>query len=59
MILEQTRSKNKQDLAKFLRERKASAVEIDAAAAKVIKLEEEISSLQNAAYENASDAEVR
>ncbi len=59
MILEQTRSQNKQDLAKFLRGRQASVEYSNAAAAKIIKLEEEVAPLQNALTESAQDAAVR
>ena len=42
-----------------LSERKASAAELDAAAAKITKLEEEGASLQEALTEGAQDADVR
>ena len=59
MILEQARAQNKQDLAKFLRERQAAAEHSNAAAAKIIKLEEEVASLQQSLTESAQDADVR
>ena len=46
MILEQSKNQNKQDLAKFLRERKAAAEHSAAAAAKILELEQEVASLQ-------------
>ena len=47
------------DLAKFLRERKAAVDYEHAAAAKILKLEEEVASLQAARTESACDAETQ
>ena len=58
MILEKARQQNQQDLAKFLREREASAAENATAAAKIARLEDEIASLRNAFSEKASDAAI-
>ena len=48
MILEAGKEQNKKDLDKFLRERKRASDYENAAAAKILKLEEEVATLQEA-----------
>ena len=57
MILEHSKSQNKQDLAKILRERKAAAEYSNAAAATILELEQEVASLQEALAATAQDAD--
>ena len=60
MILEAGKEQNKKDLDKFLRERKRASDYENAAAAKILKLEEEVASLQEAlTTEAAEDEETR
>ena len=59
MILETSKEQHRKDLDKFLRERRRATEHEDAAAAKILKLEEEIASLQEALTSDAQDAEAR
>ena len=59
MILEPSKNQNNQDLAKFLGARKAAAEHSAAAAAKILELEQEVASLQEALTETTQDADAR
>ena len=59
MILEASKDQNRKDLEKFLRERKRASEYENAAAAKILKLEEEVASLQEALTDTAHDAETQ
>ena len=59
MILEASREQNRKDLDKFLRERNRAADYEHAAASKILELEEEVASLQEALTETAHDAETQ
>ena len=59
MILEASKDQNKKDLEQILRERKRASEYENAAAAKILKLEEEVASLQEALTDQAQDAETQ
>ena len=59
MIHETSKEQHRKDLERFLRERRRATEHEDAAAAKILKLEEEIASLQEALTSDAQDAEAR
>ena len=59
MILEASKDQNRKDLEKILRERKQASEYENAAAAKILKLEEEVASLHEALTDTAQDAETQ
>ncbi len=59
MILEASKDQNRKELEKLLRERKRASEYENAAAAKILKLEEEVASLQEALTDQAQDAETQ
>ena len=59
MILEASKDQSRKDLENFLRERKRASEYENAAAAKILKPEEEVASLQDALTDQAQDAETQ